>query len=53
MIGSTGFVTKGATTCLPCEVIVKVVQVSSPEVGANVDPCSQMLQEQDNTIVND
>jgi hypothetical protein len=36
VIGSTSFVAKGATTCLPCEAIVAVVEVSSPEVGANV-----------------
>jgi hypothetical protein len=26
-----------------CEAIVTTVEVSSPEVGANVGPCSQML----------
>jgi hypothetical protein len=26
-----------------CEAIVATVEVSSPEVGANVGPCSQML----------
>jgi hypothetical protein len=55
MIGSTSFVAKGATTWLLCEAIVTTVEVSSPEVGANVGPCSRMLhhQEQSNTIVND
>jgi hypothetical protein len=36
MIGSTNFVAKGATTWLSCEAIVAIVEVSSPEVGANV-----------------
>jgi hypothetical protein len=35
-IGSTNFVAEGATTWLLCEAIVAVVEVSSPEVGANV-----------------
>jgi hypothetical protein len=36
VIGSTSFVTEGATTWLLNEVIVSTVEVSSPEVGANV-----------------
>jgi hypothetical protein len=32
-----------ATSWLFCETIVATVEVSSPEVGANVGPCSQML----------
>jgi hypothetical protein len=43
MIGSTSFVTEGVIACLLCEAIITVVEVSSPEVGANVGPCSQML----------
>jgi hypothetical protein len=34
---------EGATAWLLCEAIVTTVEVSSPEVGANVGPCSQML----------
>jgi hypothetical protein len=36
VIGSTSFVTEGTTAWLTCEVIVAIVEVSSPEVGANV-----------------
>jgi hypothetical protein len=36
VIGSTSFVTKGATAWLLYEAIVTTVEVSSPEVGANV-----------------
>jgi hypothetical protein len=36
-------VTEGATTWLLYEAIVTTVEVSSPEVGANVGPCSRML----------
>jgi hypothetical protein len=36
-------VAEGATTWLLCEAIVTTVEVSSPEVGANVGPCSRML----------
>jgi hypothetical protein len=36
-------VAEGATTWLLCEAIVTTVEVSSPEVGVNVGPCSQML----------
>jgi hypothetical protein len=53
VIGSTGFVAEGATVWVPCEAIVAVVEVSSPEVGTNVDRLSSnaMNQEQDNTFV--
>jgi hypothetical protein len=34
---------EGAIAWLLCEAIVATVEVSSPEVGANVGPCSQML----------
>jgi hypothetical protein len=43
VIGSTSFVAKGATAWLLYEAIVTTVEVSSPEVGANVGPCSRML----------
>jgi hypothetical protein len=43
VIGSTSFMDKGATAWLLCGAIVTTVEVSSPEVGANVGPCSQML----------
>jgi hypothetical protein len=36
VIGSTSFVTEGATTWLLNKAIVSTVEVSSPEVGANV-----------------
>jgi hypothetical protein len=36
-------VAEGATAWLLCEAIVATVEVSSPEVGVNVGPCSQML----------
>jgi hypothetical protein len=36
-------VAEGATAWLFCEGIVATVELSSPEVGANVGPCSQML----------
>jgi hypothetical protein len=36
VIGSISFVAEGATAWSPCEAIVVVVEVSSPEVGANV-----------------
>jgi hypothetical protein len=35
--------TEGATTWLLYETIVTTVEVSSPEVGANVGPCSRIL----------
>jgi hypothetical protein len=36
VIGSTSFEAEGATTWSPCVAIVVIVEVSSPEVGANV-----------------
>jgi hypothetical protein len=36
-------VAEGATAWLLCEAIVATVEVSSPEVGANVGPCSRIL----------
>jgi hypothetical protein len=36
-------VAEGATSWLLCEAIVATVEVSSPEVGADVGPCSWML----------
>jgi hypothetical protein len=36
-------VAEGAIAWLFCETIVVTVEVSSPEVGANVGPCSRML----------
>jgi hypothetical protein len=54
VIESTSFVAEGATTWLLCEAIVVVVEVSSPEVGANVGHLFSNAnnQEQGNTIVN-
>jgi hypothetical protein len=54
VIGSTSFVAEGATTWLLCEAIIAVVEVSSPEVGANVGHLfsNSIDQEQGNTIVN-
>jgi hypothetical protein len=43
MIGITSFAAEGATAWLFCEAIVATVEMSSPEVGANVGSCSQML----------
>jgi hypothetical protein len=40
VIGSTSFMAEGATAWLLCEAIAAIVEVSSPEVGANVGPCS-------------
>jgi hypothetical protein len=53
VIGSTNFIAEGATTWSPCEAIVVVVKVSSPEVGANVGYLFSNVvnQEQGNTIV--
>jgi hypothetical protein len=47
--------TEGATTWLFCEAIVAAVEVSSPEVGANVGHLFSNAtgQEQGNTIIND
>jgi hypothetical protein len=55
VIGSTNFVAEGATAWLPCKAIVAVMEVSSPEVGANVGHLfsNAMNQEQGNTIVKD
>jgi hypothetical protein len=55
VIGSTSFVAEGVTTWSPCEAIVVVVEVSSPEVGTNVGHLFSNVvnQEQDNTIVKD
>jgi hypothetical protein len=52
VIGSTSFVAQGATVWVSCEAIIVVVEVSSPEVGANVVHLSSnaVNQEQDNTI---
>jgi hypothetical protein len=54
VIGSTSFVAEGATTWLSCEAIVAIVEVSSPEVGANVGHLfsNAVSQKQGNTIVN-
>ena len=54
VIGSTSFVAKGASVWLLCEAIVTTVEVSSPEVGANVGHLfsNVVSQEQGNTIVN-
>jgi hypothetical protein len=53
-LGATSFVAEGATTWLSCEAIVAIVEVSSPEVGANVGHLfsNTVDQEQGNTIVN-
>jgi hypothetical protein len=54
VIGSTSFVTEGAIAWLLNEAIVSTVEVSSPEVGANVGDLfsNAMNQEQGNTNVN-
>jgi hypothetical protein len=53
MIGSMSFVAEGVTTWSPCEAIVVIVEVSSPEVGTNVVLffSNAVNQEQGNTIV--
>jgi hypothetical protein len=53
MIGSTGFVAEGDVAWSPCEAIIVIVVVSSPEVGANVGHLfsTAMNQEQGNTFV--
>jgi hypothetical protein len=43
VVGSTSFMVDGVTDLLLYEAIVTAVEVSSPEVGANVGPCSRML----------
>jgi hypothetical protein len=54
VIGSTSFVAEGATVWLSCEAIITIVEVSSPEVGANVGHLfsNVVSEEQGNTIVN-
>jgi hypothetical protein len=54
VIGSTIFVAEGAIAWLTCAIIVTIVEVSSPEVGANVGHLfsNAVNQEQGNTIVN-
>jgi hypothetical protein len=54
VIESTSFVAEGATAWLPCEAIIAVMEVSLPEVGANVGHLFSNVvgQEQGNTIVN-
>jgi hypothetical protein len=54
MIGSTSFVAEGVTAWLTCEIIVTIVEVSSPEVGANFGHLflNVVNQEQGNTIIN-
>jgi hypothetical protein len=55
VIGSTSFIDEGAITWSPCEAIVVVEKVSSPEVGANVSYLfsKAVNQEQGNKIVKD
>jgi hypothetical protein len=55
VIGSISFVAKGAMALVPCEVIIVVMEVSSPEVGANVGHLFSNVvnQEQGNIIVKD
>jgi hypothetical protein len=55
VIGSTSFVTEDATAWSLNEAIVSTVEVSSPEVGANVEDLfsNATNQEQGNTNVND
>jgi hypothetical protein len=54
VIVSTSFVAEGTATWLPCEAIVTVMEMSSPEVGGNVGHLfsNAIDQEQGNTIVN-
>jgi hypothetical protein len=54
VIGNTSYVSEDGTTWLLCKAIVAVVEVSSPEVGANVVHLfsDAINQEQGNTIVN-
>jgi hypothetical protein len=54
VIGSTSFVAEDDIAWLLCEAIVAVVEVSSPEMGANVGHLfsNAIYQEQGNTIVN-
>jgi hypothetical protein len=55
MIGSTSFIAEGATAWLFYEAIVEIMEVSSPEVAANVDHLFSNVvnQEQGNTTVKD
>jgi hypothetical protein len=55
VIESTSFVAEGAIAWSPCEAIVVVVEVSSPEEGTNVGHMfsNTVNQEQGNTIVKD
>jgi hypothetical protein len=55
VIGSTSFIAEAATAWLLYEAIVTTVEVSSPEVGANVGHLFSKAidQEQGNTNVND
>jgi hypothetical protein len=54
VIASTSFVTEGATAWLLYEAIITIVEVSSPEVAANVGHLfsKAINQEQGNTNVN-
>jgi hypothetical protein len=55
VIGRTSFVAKGARAWLSCEAIVATVEVSSPEVDANIGHLfsNDVNQKQSNTIVKD
>jgi hypothetical protein len=55
VIGSTSFVAEGAMVWVPCDTIVTVVEVSSPEVVTNVGHLFSNVvnKEQGNTIVKD
>jgi hypothetical protein len=52
-LGTPAFLAEGATSWLPCEAIIVVVEVSSPEVGADFGHLFSNVvnQEQGNTIV--
>jgi hypothetical protein len=53
MIGNTSFMVEGVVAWSPCETIIVVAKVSSPEVGANVGHLFliAMNQKRGNTIV--
>jgi hypothetical protein len=53
VFGNTNFIAEDVMVLVPCEVIVAVVEVSSPKVGANVGHLfsKAVNQEQGNTIV--
>jgi hypothetical protein len=54
VIGSTSFVAEGATTWLLNEAISSIMEVSSPEVGANVgDLFSNAMRQHKMFTVND